>query len=113
MNSTVKNIDQCFSLAQSLSWLRVIVSPYQCILHFSLFMLILSALATIIITSNTRHDYRQLQSYQQQRNEAELEKGRLLLEESTLLSQARVVQMAGSQSSMEMPSQKMLLVMSE
>ncbi len=113
MNAAAKVLQQEYVAIQPLSWARVTNSPYQWLIQISLLLVLLSALATIIVTSNTRHDYRQLQSYQQQRSDAELERGRLLLEESTLLSHARVVQMAGSQSAMQMPSQKMLVVVSE
>jgi cell division protein FtsL len=113
MNAAAKVLHQHHIAIKPLSWSRLAVTPYQWSMHVFLLLVLLSSLVTIIVTSNTRHDYRQLQSYQQQRSEAELERGRLLLEESTLLSHARVIQMAGSQSAMEMPSQKMLVVMTE
>lgn len=110
MNLAAKVLQQQYIVIQPLSWTRVINAPYHWAMQFSLLLILISALMTIIVTSNTRHDYRQLQSYQEQESDAELERGRLLLEESTLLSHARVVQIAGSESAMEMPSQKMLVV---
>lgn len=113
MNSAAKVLHQYYAEIKPLSWARLVNTPYQWSIQIFLLLILISALATIIVTSQTRHDYRQLQVCQQQRSDAELQRGRLLLEKSTLLSHARVVQMARSQVAMEMPSQKMLVVMAE
>lgn len=111
--ANIKMAHQHYVEVRPLSWARLANTPYQWTIQGLLFLVLLSALATVMATSQTRHDYRQLQSYQHQRGEAELQRGRLLLEESTLLTQARVVQVAGSKAAMAMPTQKMLVVVTE
>ncbi len=113
MNSATKAIHQHYALVRPLSWTGLANTPYQWSIQLFLLLVLLTALATVIETSKTRHDYRELQVYQQQRGAAELQRGRLLLEQSTLLTQARVVQVAGNQSAMAMPTQKMLVVVTE
>lgn len=113
MNTAARTINQQYALTKPLSWAVLVNTPYQWAMQLGLLLVMLSALATVMVTSKTRHDYRQLQSYQQQRGDAELQRGRLLLERSTLLTQARVAQVAGSQSAMTMPAQKMLVVVTE
>lgn len=113
MNAAAKVLQQDYTAIKPLSWTRLANTPYQWSIQVFLLLILLSALATIIATSKARHDYRQLQAYQQQRSDAELQRGRLLLEEGTLLSHARVVQMAGSHEAMQMPAQKMLVVVTE
>lgn len=94
----------------SFSWAVAKNTTYQWVLQSSLLLVLISALATVIATSKTRYDYRQLQSYQQHRAEAELQHGRLLLEQGALLAQAHVAQVAVTKSGMNMPMQKMLVV---
>lgn len=110
MNIAVKAIHQNVIGVRGFSWAIVTNTTYQWILQISLLLVLVSALATVIATSKTRHDYRQLQSYQQHRTDAELQHGRLLLEQGALLAEARVAQVAGTQSGMSMPAQKMLVV---
>lgn len=113
MNSAARTIEQHYASARPLSWAALANTPYQWTVQAFLLLVLLSALATVMATSKTRHDYRQLQVYQQQRGAAELQRGRLLLEQGTLLTQARVIQVAGNQSAMAMPTQKMLVVVTE
>jgi len=113
MNSAAKTIHQHYATARPLSWAGLANTPLQWSIQIFLLLVLVSALATVMETSQTRHDYRQLQAYQQQRGAAELQRGRLLLEQGTLLTQARVVQIAGNQSAMAMPTQKMLVVVTE
>lgn len=113
MNTAARTLQQQYVAVKPLSWAVLGNTPYQWTVQAFLLLVLLSALATVMATSKTRHDYRQLQTYQQQRGAAELQRGRLLLEQSTLLTQARVVQVAGNQSSMAMPTQKMLVVVTE
>ncbi|MES2205040.1 MAG: cell division protein FtsL [Pseudomonadota bacterium] len=113
MNTATKVLHQHYATVKPLSWAGLANTPYQWTIQGFLLLVLLSALATVMATSKTRHDYRELQTYQQQRGAAELQRGRLLLEQSTLLTQARVVQVAGNQSAMAMPTQKMLVVVTK
>lgn len=113
MNTAARTLQQHYVAVKPLSWTGLANTSYQWTVQVFLLLVLLSALATVMATSKTRHDYRQLQTYQQQRGAAELQRGRLLLEQSTLLTQARVVQVAGNQSAMAMPTQKMLVVVTE
>ena len=113
MNTAARVINQQYALIKPLNWATLANTTYQWAIQIGLLLVLLSALATVMATSKTRHDYRQLQTYQEQRNEAELQRGRLLLEESTLLTQTRVAKVAGSQSAMAMPTQKMLVVVTK
>lgn len=115
VSHTVQNakLHQQYVAVKPLSFVGFANTPYQWTVQVFLWLVLLSALATVMATSKTRHDYRQLQSYQEQRSAAELQRGRLLLEESTLLTQARVVEVAGNKSAMAMPTQKMLVVVTE
>ena len=111
MNTAARTLHQHYATVKPLSWAGL--APYQWSIQFFLLLVLVSALATVIETSKTRHDYRQLQTYQQQRGAAELQRGRLLLEQGTLLTQARIVQVAEYNSAMAMPTQKMLVVVTE
>lgn len=111
MNFASKVLQEQHLAIKSLSWVRLTNSPRQWCIQGCLLLVVLSALATITVTSNTRHYYRQLQVYQQEIHHAEIERSRLLLEESTLLSHGRVAQLAQSTASMELPSQKMLVLL--
>lgn len=113
MNTAARTLQQHYVAVRPLSFAGFANTPYQWTVQAFLLLVLLSALATVIATSKTRNDYRQLQTYQQQRGEAELQRGRLLLEQSTLLTQARVVQVVGNQSAMAMPTQKMLVVVTK
>ena len=113
MNTAARTLHQHYATVKPLSWVGLANTPYQWSIQLFLLLVLVSALATVIETSKTRHDYRQLQTYQQQRGAAELQRGRLLLEQGTLLTQARVVQEAGNKSAMAMPTQKMLGVVTE
>ena len=113
MNIAARTLHHHYATVKPLSWAGFSNSTYQWTVQLFLLLVLVSALATVMATSKTRHDYRQLQTYQQQRGAAELQRGRLLLEQSTFLTQARVVQVAGNQSAMAMPTQKMLVVVTE
>ncbi|MCD8499743.1 MAG: cell division protein FtsL [Gammaproteobacteria bacterium] len=111
MNFAAKVLQEQHLAIRPLSWARLTNTPRQWFIQGSLLLVVLSALATITVTSNTRHHYRQLQTYQQEMRHAEIERSRLLLEESTLLSHGRVAQLAESKAAMELPSQKMIVIL--
>lgn len=110
MNTAARVIQQQSLTIRSFHWAIVAQTSAQWMTQILLFLVLFSALATVIATSKTRGDYRTLQSYQQYRAAEELQQGRLLLEKSTLLAQARVSAVARSQSGMRVPEQKMLIV---
>lgn len=110
MNTAAKALNQQHLAARNFSFAIVANTTHQWIMQISLLLVLISALGIVITTSKMRDDYRELQFYQQHRAEAELQHGRLLLEQGTLLAQARVVQMAEAHSGMRMPAQKMLVV---
>jgi len=110
MNFAAKVLQEQHLSIKPLSWAWLSNTPRQWCIQGSLLLVVFSALATITVTSNTRHHYRQLQTYQQEIQHAEMERSRLVLEESTLLSHGRVAQIAQSTAAMELPSQKMLVL---
>ncbi|WP_330924588.1 cell division protein FtsL [Candidatus Sororendozoicomonas aggregata] len=68
-----------------------------------LFMVVISALAVSYSAFENRRLHNVLQKMRQERNQAQVEWGRLLLEYSTLTSPGRVEQIAREQLNMKVP----------
>lgn len=70
-----------------------------------------SALGVVLTTFNSRHLLNDLQQLEQQRNDLQVEWGQLLLEQSSLVTQGKVEDMAISQLDMEVPSMEHVVVL--
>lgn len=70
-----------------------------------------SALGVVLTTFNGRHLLNDLQKMEQQRNNLQVEWGQLLLEQSSLVTQGKVEDMAISQLDMEVPSMEHVVVL--
>jgi len=71
----------------------------------------LSALGVVLTTFNSRHLLNDLQKLEQQRNDLQVEWGQLLLEQSSLVTQGKVEDMAISQLDMEVPAMEQVVVL--
>ena len=72
-----------------------------------------TALGVVMTTFNSRHLLNELQQLEQERNQLQVEFGRLLLEQSSLVAQGKVEDAAMSQLDMEVPDMKQVVVLSD
>jgi len=70
-----------------------------------------SALAVVYATHTSRHRLNSVQQLEQQRNFLQVEWGRLLLEQSSLVSQGKVEDMAIAELGMELPDMSKVVVL--
>ena len=70
-----------------------------------------TALGVVLTTFNTRHLLNQLQKLEQERNQLQVEWGQLLLEQSSLVAQGKMEEMAISQLGMEVPLMENVVVL--
>jgi cell division protein FtsL len=70
-----------------------------------------TALGVVLTTFNSRHLLNQLQQLEQERNQLQVEWGRLLLEQSSLVAQGRMEDAAMRQLDMEVPDVDRIVVL--
>lgn len=69
-----------------------------------------SATGVVYTTHKNRHLLNELHALEQQRNDLQVEWGRLLLEQSSLVSQGRIEDIARAELSMEVPDMGKVIV---
>lgn len=70
-----------------------------------------TALGVVLTTFNSRHLLNQLQQLEQERNQLQVEWGRLLLEQSSLVALGRMEDAAINQLDMEVPAMDRIVVL--
>lgn len=109
MISAVKAVNQHISMIRIRPFLLV-NTPYQWSLQLLTMLIFVSALALILVTSQTRSLYKETRHLEVQKTQLTAEYEQLVLEKSALLTQARVANIASRDFSMTVPNKKALLV---
>lgn len=110
MNSAAKVITRQYT-GTRLSWLSLTASPYQWVVNGLIFLILLSSLLVVIVTNEARVNFQNLQHAQSQQDQLKTQYGQLVLEKSTLLTQARIEELAQSKLQMTAPKTKKMVVL--
>lgn len=102
MNMVGGRIGDAAGMTHWKTWLGVLV-----VLLFTA----VSALGVVMTTFRSRHLLHELQKLEQERNQLQVEWGRLLLEQSSLVAQGRVEDAALGQLGMEVPAMDRIVVL--
>lgn len=114
MNSAAKILDISQGYSRpfiGLASLKIANTPYQWAVQIALMLLLVSSLLLVISSNQTRSLYRQQQVLQAEKDSLHTEHGKLLLEKSTLLTQARIEERARVDYGMQAPSKTKMLVL--
>jgi cell division protein FtsL len=109
MNSAAKLINEQVVIG-GWSWSFVKVSTYQFSINMLLTGLLFSALSVVYVTNMSRNYTQQAEHSLHSQNTMQVEYGQLLLEKSTLSSQARIEKLAKKQLNMQIPKTKQVIV---
>lgn len=109
MNSAARLLNEQV-IERSWSFSVVSSSPLQWIVNGLLLAILLSSLAIVYVTNQTRSYTQQLQTMQQTQDAVHEQYGQLLLERSTLATGARIEQIAQQKLSMETPKLRKVVV---
>lgn len=110
MNSAAKVITREYT-GTRLSWLSLAASPYQWVINGLIFSIMLSSLFVVIVTNEARINFQNLQHAQTQQDQLKTQYGQLVLEKSTLLTQARIEELAQSKLQMSAPKTQKMVVL--
>lgn len=109
MISAAKILNQEISIIR-VNPLLLVNTSYQWVLHSLTMLIFISALALIVVTSQTRGLYKEIRQLDVKQVELNAEYEQLVLERSSLLTQARVASIAYRDLAMRAPDKKTLLV---
>ena len=111
MNSAARALNNGFSITR-INWISIANTPYQWAVQCFIMLILISGLAQVIVSNNTRDLYQQVQAAQSAQDKLQVQYTQLTLENSTLLTQARIEQQAHDRYGMKQPKKKELLVLS-
>ena len=109
MNAASRHINQCTVFSGQ--WADLRLSKTMCLQLVLLISTLISALCVVYVTNMYRYTLGQVAFSQQQMQHLELEAGQLILERATLVSPARVEQMAREELQMVLPVIKQSFVL--
>ena len=112
MNSAARALlNNGFSVAR-INWISVANTPYQWMVQSFILLVLISAFGLVMMTNETRDLYKQVRAAQIQQDKLQVQYSQLTLENSTLLTQARIAQQAHDKYGMTQPEKKQLFVLS-
>jgi cell division protein FtsL len=92
-------------------WFSLALSPYQWAINGLIFSILLSSLFVVIVTNEARINFQNLEQAHSQQDQLKTQYGQLVLEKSTLLTQARIEKLAQNQLQMSLPKAKKMVVL--
>ena len=109
MNSAARLINDQVQLPVW-QWISIKTTKVQCAAQALMLMILLSAIAVVYVTNQTRNAYHELQRSQNHQHELNIQYGQLELEKGTWGTQARIERVAETKLHMQVPSVRSVIV---